>query len=183
MHVYRGMDQAALDAAYNNTAAVADSARDPRRLGTPQRGGRRAASAAPRSALRAARAQSHRLTFRPRANGAPVLVFIHGGYWQMRAKETFRFLAAGPLAHGINVALTSATRSRPKRRCSEIVAEVHERDHVDRGETCATSAATEPHLRRRAGPRAGISPRCRSRIRRCAAGSRSAASSISSRYA
>lgn len=35
---------------------------------------------------------------------APLFVFIHGGYWQMRCKETFRFVAKGPLAHGFNVA-------------------------------------------------------------------------------
>lgn len=36
--------------------------------------------------------------------GAPLFVFIHGGYWQMRNKEIFRFVAKGPLAHGFNVA-------------------------------------------------------------------------------
>lgn len=35
---------------------------------------------------------------------APLFVFIHGGYWQMRNKELFRFVAKGPLAHGFNVA-------------------------------------------------------------------------------
>ena len=28
---------------------------------------------------------------------APTLVFVHGGYWQMRAKENFAFVATGPL--------------------------------------------------------------------------------------
>ena len=36
--------------------------------------------------------------------GAPLFVFIHGGYWQMRSKEQFRFIARGPLAHGFDVA-------------------------------------------------------------------------------
>jgi arylformamidase len=35
---------------------------------------------------------------------APLFVFIHGGYWQMRNKEMFRFVATGPLAHGFDVA-------------------------------------------------------------------------------
>jgi arylformamidase len=35
---------------------------------------------------------------------APLFVFIHGGYWQMRNKEMFRFVASGPLAHGFDVA-------------------------------------------------------------------------------
>ena len=47
----------------------------------------------------------------PAAPG-PVLMFIHGGYWQMRAKEDFSALARGPLAHGIHVAM-SVTRLRP----------------------------------------------------------------------
>ena len=55
--------------------------------------------------------------------GAPVLVFIHGGYWQMRAKETFSFLAAGPLAHGIHVAFVGYTLA-PEIRLEGIVAEV-----------------------------------------------------------
>jgi len=38
-----------------------------------------------------------------------LLIFIHGGYWQMRAKENFSFLAAGPLAHGIHVAMVGYT--------------------------------------------------------------------------
>jgi len=42
-------------------------------------------------------------------SGGPTLVFIHGGYWQMRAKENFTFCAAGPMAHGINVALIGYT--------------------------------------------------------------------------
>jgi hypothetical protein len=40
------------------------------------------------------------------------LVFIHGGYWQMNAKESFAFIAEGPLAHGINVAFRSSRHWR-----------------------------------------------------------------------
>ena len=46
--------------------------------------------------------ERHRIDFFSGDGAGPVVVFIHGGYWQMRAKETFRFLAAGPLAHGID---------------------------------------------------------------------------------
>jgi len=108
MPLYRGMDPAALDAAYNNTAAVADCAR------ILEDWDRRSA------ALAAANPQHLDLRYGPRERNrmdffsagvarAPVLVFIHGGYWQMRAKETFRFLAAGPLAHGISVANVAYT--------------------------------------------------------------------------
>ena len=41
----------------------------------------------------------------------------------MRAKETFSFLAAGPLAHGIHVALPGYTLA-PENTLAGIVAEV-----------------------------------------------------------
>ena len=58
------------------------------------------------------------------ADRAPTLVFIHGGYWQMRAKENFTVVAEGPLAHGINVALIGYTLA-PEATLDEIMAEIH----------------------------------------------------------
>ena len=58
------------------------------------------------------------------ADRAPTLLFIHGGYWQMRAKENFTVVAEGPLAHGINVALIGYTLA-PDATLDEIVAEIH----------------------------------------------------------
>jgi len=58
------------------------------------------------------------------ADGAPTLLFIHGGYWQMRAKENFTVVAEGPLAHGINVALIGYTLA-PEATLDDIVAEIH----------------------------------------------------------
>jgi arylformamidase len=58
------------------------------------------------------------------ADRAPTLLFIHGGYWQMRAKEFFTLVAEGPLAHGINVALTGYTLA-PDATLDQIVAEIH----------------------------------------------------------
>src|SRR5262249_59813695 len=51
-------------------------------------------------------------------------VFIHGGYWQARAKENFTTFADGVMAHGINVALTGYTLA-PDARLDQIVAEIH----------------------------------------------------------
>ena len=56
-------------------------------------------------------------------SGGPTLVFIHGGYWQTRAKENFTFCAAGPMAHGINVALVGYTLA-PDVTLDQIVDEV-----------------------------------------------------------
>lgn len=55
--------------------------------------------------------------------GGPILIFIHGGYWQTRAKETFAFCAAGPMTHGINVALIGYTLA-PDATLDQIVDEV-----------------------------------------------------------
>jgi arylformamidase len=58
------------------------------------------------------------------AERAPTLLFIHGGYWQHRAKEVFTLFAEGPMAHGINVALTGYTLA-PEAKLDEIVTEIH----------------------------------------------------------
>ncbi|MPM67654.1 hypothetical protein SDC9_114578 [bioreactor metagenome] len=111
------------DAAYDNTAAVADSAAQ-------------LADFESRSAVLAARAVGDldvRYGAAPRQcfdyfsgqPGAPTLLFIHGGYWQMRHKNTFRFVAQGALAHGLNAALIGYTLA-PDATLGGIVQEVHE---------------------------------------------------------
>jgi acetyl esterase/lipase len=119
---YRGMDRAQLDAAYNNGAAVAnvDAIRadwDARSMRVRQ--GRHghldlAYGTAPRQRL------DLFLADRPRA---PTLMFIHGGYWQMNDKERFAFVAEGPLARGINVAVVEYTLA-PEARMDLIVEEI-----------------------------------------------------------
>ena len=104
---YRGMDRAALDSAYNNTLAVADSARLLADFDARSARMRRERGTA--LDLRYGAAPRNRIDYFAGAKGAPLLVFIHGGYWQMRAKETFSFLAEGPLAHGIHVACIGYT--------------------------------------------------------------------------
>ena len=105
--LFRGMDRAALDAAYDNTAAVSNSAAlladfDARsaelRARMPQH-----------LDLRYGPSERNRIDYFAAEKPGPIIVFIHGGYWQMRAKETFSFLAAGPLAHGIHVAMPGYT--------------------------------------------------------------------------
>lgn len=121
--LYRGMDRAALDAAYNNSAAVSDSA-----AMVADWEGRSAAFAAAHAQyldLRYGPRERNRIDYFPAAaRGGPMLVFIHGGYWQMRAKETFRFVAQGPLAHGIDVALIAYTLA-PDASLTAIVEETH----------------------------------------------------------
>jgi len=120
---WRSLDQEALDRGLNNSAAVAGS-------GDLVEGwGKLSADI---------RARHHRhlnLQYGPRERNridflktqtpnAPTLLFIHGGYWQMRAKEFFTLFAAGPMAHGINVALIGYTLA-PDATLDQIVAEIH----------------------------------------------------------
>jgi acetyl esterase/lipase len=68
--------------------------------------------------------ERNRIDFFKVADKAPTLLFIHGGYWQTRAKEIFALFAGGPMAHGINIALTGYTLA-PDATLDEIVAEIH----------------------------------------------------------
>jgi len=68
--------------------------------------------------------ERNRIDFLKVAEKGPTLVFIHGGYWQTRAKEIFTLFAGGPMAHGINVALIGYTLA-PDATLDEIVAEIH----------------------------------------------------------
>jgi arylformamidase len=115
------MDRAALDAAYNNGAAVADSARF---IAAWEGRSAELRAARPRHLdLRYGAAERNRLDFFAASErGAATLLFIHGGYWQSRAKETFSFVAEGPLALGMNVAVIGYTLA-PEARLDAIVAE------------------------------------------------------------
>jgi arylformamidase len=122
--LYRGMDRATLDAAYNNSAAVVDS---PQWL---ERWRERSAvlrGAAPPAALLdipyGNRPRARLDYFRAGRARAPLLVFIHGGYWQRNDKDMFAFVADGPRAHGIDVAVVGYTLA-PQARLTEIVDEI-----------------------------------------------------------
>lgn len=117
------MSRAERDAAYNNAAAVANSAE--------LNAAREAASAAFRAAhpghldLRYGPRERNTWDLFPAADpNAPCLVFIHGGYWQRNSKEQFASLIAGPYAHGWAGALPGHTLA-PDASLSEIVAEIN----------------------------------------------------------
>lgn len=77
--------------------------------------------------------------FRCGKAGAPLLAFIHGGYWQRNAKETFACMAAGPLANGMDAAFLGYTLC-PEATLSDIVDEI----------------ASAVRWLRREGPRHGV---------------------------
>jgi arylformamidase len=120
--LYRGMDRARLDAAYNNGAAVRE--RDAIVADWAGRSARLRSERPQHLDLKYGDALRERVDlFLAAEPDAPTLVFIHGGYWQMNAKELFAFLAEGPLALGINVALAGYTLA-PEARLDRIVGEI-----------------------------------------------------------
>jgi arylformamidase len=121
--IYRGMDKAALDTAYNNTAAVGLAKRDRYVADWTARTAALAKKVNAQLNLRYGDGPRHRIDFFPCGRkSAPTLVFIHGGYWQMSDKENYGFVAEGPLAQGINVAMIEYTLA-PAIRMDGIVAE------------------------------------------------------------
>jgi arylformamidase len=117
------MSRADRDAAYNNSAAVKNSAE------------LNAAREAEAAAFRAAHLGHLDLRYGPRERNtwdlfpaadanAPCIVFIHGGYWQRNSKDQFANLIAGPYAHGWAAALPGYTLA-PDASLTEITAEIN----------------------------------------------------------
>ncbi len=119
---WAALSQPERDAAYNNMAAVPDSEA-------------RLARWAERSAALRARMPSeldipygdkprNRIDlFRCGAPAAPLLVFIHGGWWRRNSKEVFACMAEGPLALGLDVATIGYTLA-PEASLTTIAAEI-----------------------------------------------------------
>ncbi len=116
------MSRADRDAAYDNTAAVANSAE------------LNAARAARSASFRAAHPGQLDLPYGPRPRNridlypaadpaAPCLVFLHGGYWQRNAREQFACVIEGPYARGWSAALPGYTLA-PDASLTEIGEEV-----------------------------------------------------------
>jgi arylformamidase len=122
--IYRGMDRATLDAAYDNTAAVKDSQDYRARWWEAST----AIRAEPESRLNLRYGPRPRATldyFPAVAVKSPLFMFVHGGYWQRNEKERFSFVAPGPRAHGISVAVPGYTLA-PEARLKDIVAEIRD---------------------------------------------------------
>ncbi|MGH7326641.1 MAG: hypothetical protein ACREJ9_18630 [Candidatus Rokuibacteriota bacterium] len=108
--LYRAMDRAALDAAYNNTAAVGLAKREQYVGGWTARSDTLRKARGGRIDLRYGDGARQRLDlFACGTPGAPTLVYIHGGYWQMNDKEPYAFLGEGLLPAAFNLALLEYT--------------------------------------------------------------------------
>src|SRR5947207_1145378 len=94
--LFRGMDRAALDAAYDNVAHVGQAKRDAYVAGWWKRADAIRASPRARLNLRYGDGPRQRLDVFPCGrSAAPTLVYIHGGYWQWNDKERDAFIAEG----------------------------------------------------------------------------------------
>lgn len=56
-------------------------------------------------------------------NDSPIVVFVHGGFWQMRSKDDFLFLVPTLLEHGISVAMLGYTLA-PEASMGDIVNDI-----------------------------------------------------------
>ena len=122
--LYRGMDRPALDAAYNNTAAVGIAKRDEYVAGWSTRSDAVRKVHGGKIDLRYGAEPRQRLDFFAcGAPGAPTLAYIHGGYWQLNDKEPYAFFGEALLPAGFNLALLEYTLA-PAARMDQIVAEV-----------------------------------------------------------
>jgi arylformamidase len=121
--LYRGMTRAELDRAYDNRGYVANFAAALALWAEESAALYRRAEV--HRDLRYGPAPRQRLDFFPaRSAGRPTVVFIHGGYWQWCDKEDESFVACGPLAHDINVAVVEYTLC-PNVSLDGMVAEIH----------------------------------------------------------
>ncbi len=102
--IFHAYDQAALDAQYNQRALVPDFARHFQRWAASSEAARHSRPC--RLGLAYGGTPEEALDFFPAARPrAPLLVFIHGGYWQAMDKSDFSFIAPSFQAAGIAVAV------------------------------------------------------------------------------
>src|SRR5262245_57809739 len=137
---WRAMSREARDLGLNNSVAVSGSTEIV--AGWEQRSAELRKRFPANIDLRYGPRERNRIDFLKSRDNAPTLLFIHGGYWQARAKEVFTIVAEGPMAHGINVALIGYTLA-PDATLDEIVAEIHAGIDYLAGQLPALGAAAD----------------------------------------
>ena len=122
--LYRDLDQAALDAQYNLRQAVPAHPAYFARWASESA----AVRARTRCRLDIAYGGGKKATldlFPANAAPAPLLVFLHGGYWQAMDKSDFSYIAPAYLDAGISVAILNYALA-PEAEMDEIVAQIRE---------------------------------------------------------
>ena len=101
---WAALSQAERDAAYDNNAAVKNSAAliaERNQLSETLRASRKSFLDVPYGDR-----ERTKIDLYPAADkAAPCLVFLHGGYWQRNSREVFAMLVEGVAAHGWSVAI------------------------------------------------------------------------------
>jgi acetyl esterase/lipase len=119
---WAALSQAERDAAYDNNAAVRNSAA----LIAERNGASETLRANRNSFLDVPYGDRERtkIDLYPAADRtAPCLVFLHGGYWQRNSRELFAMLVEGVAAHGWSVAIPGYSLA-PDASLTEIVTEI-----------------------------------------------------------
>jgi arylformamidase len=121
---WSALSQAERDAAYDNNAAVKNSAAliaERNEASATLRASRRSFLDVPYGDR-----ERTKVDLYPAAdNTAPCLVFLHGGYWQRNSREVFAMLVEGVAAHGWSVAIPGYSLA-PEATLTEIVMEISE---------------------------------------------------------
>ncbi|WOH54680.1 alpha/beta hydrolase [Bradyrhizobium sp. sBnM-33] len=119
---WAALSQAERDAAYDNNAAVRNSAAliaERNQLSETLRASRNSFLDVPYGDR-----ERTKIDLYPAADRtAPCLVFLHGGYWQRNSRELFAMLVEGVAAHGWSVAIPGYSLA-PDASLTEIVAEI-----------------------------------------------------------
>lgn len=119
---WAGLSQAERDAAYDNNAAVKNSA-----ALIAERNQRSEALRATRKAfldIPYGDRDRTKIDIYPAADkAAPCLVFLHGGYWQRNSRDVFAMLVEGVAAHGWSVAIPGYSLA-PEVSLTDIVKEI-----------------------------------------------------------
>jgi arylformamidase len=139
--IWRGMTRAELDAAYNNSAAVKNSAAKVAEW-TERSASFRSQNPGSLDLAYGAKPRNRIDIFRCGRDAAPLFVFLHGGYWQRNSKEVFACMAEGPLARGFDVATIGYTLA-PEATLSEIVTEVRAALHWLRDNAAKLGVSSE----------------------------------------
>lgn len=156
MTLYRCLDSAALQNAYDNTKVVPDFAKT---LGEMQNRAKATYEKFSNCQRNIAYGALKRNTFDyfPANTGqkAPLYIFIHGGYWHACTKEDFAYVAQGPLALGYHVILIEYTLT-PEVTMTHLVGEVRqaldyidantEKLKIDRSKVCLSGHSAGGHL-------------------------------------
>src|SRR5207344_3380951 len=119
---WAALSQAERDAAYDNNAAVKNSAAliaERNQLSETLRASRKSFLDMPYGDR-----EKTKIDLYPAAGKtAPCLVFLHGGYWQRNSREVFAMLVEGVAAHGWSVAIPGYSLA-PEATLTGIVTEI-----------------------------------------------------------